>query len=255
MRQIREDRVEGVQHHYVVEAANGGQQHDYEAVEGALVPQPNTVVDPGAVVVKPVDTSPTLLAVVGPHPPPRPADHADLPEVAPFEQGQVFAAALCKQLLHASSADALRRRPLALQQRQGRALQLRLPRHRDGAVVRQAADQRLQLGAAHPVATSAPLAQPLPRCADELALVVVLRLLEFHSHEAAARQTLLVFPILREEPVVVGHLRLNGLLGVEGSGGVVPDDPALGADGARLDPPRICGAVLHPEEQRGAHEH
>mmetsp|Transcript_116674 Transcript_116674/g.341525 ORF Transcript_116674/g.341525 Transcript_116674/m.341525 type:complete len:207 (+) Transcript_116674:574-1194(+) len=204
-------------------------------------------------VVEPVDAPPALLAVVRPHPPPHAAHDADLLEVTLLDERQVLATALCQQPFYAHPADALTRCPLTLLEHEGRALELRLPRHRGVTVVHRAAHQRLQLGAARLVAAAIVSAQSLSCLRDELALVVELVLLKLHALQIVVWHTLLVNPIVCQT-VVVRHLRFDWLLGIECSYRVASDFMALCVNGARLNPPRICGAVLNPEEQGGAHK-
>mmetsp|Transcript_42740 Transcript_42740/g.110510 ORF Transcript_42740/g.110510 Transcript_42740/m.110510 type:complete len:544 (-) Transcript_42740:150-1781(-) len=244
----REDCVEEVKHYEVVEASDHAEQRYDEEVERPLVPKPDAVVDPGAVVIKAIHTSAALLAVVRAHLPAHPANNADMLEVALVDQGQVLATPLRQQLLHASPANALACGALTLAERHRGSVELGLLCLRLANAVH-ASHQRLQLHASRSAHATIAVIQPLPRLSDELALVVELVLLQLHP-----RQVPLRCHQICGDAVVVHHLRLHRLLRIKGHSRVLADQVMLRPDRARLDPARVREAVLDPEQQRNAHE-
>mmetsp|Transcript_97631 Transcript_97631/g.276701 ORF Transcript_97631/g.276701 Transcript_97631/m.276701 type:complete len:440 (-) Transcript_97631:644-1963(-) len=208
------DGVGDVAEDDAVEGDDRGEQGHDEAVEGPLVPEPDAVVDPGAVVVKAADAAPAVLAVVGPQLLARAADDADLLEAALVEELEVLAPPMCHQPGDPLAAEALTRLPRALAQLEGGAVQL-LAGQRQVVAGQGRVHEGLQLrgparrGAAGAVAAAA-VFQAAPGRDEQLALEIIFVLLQLQPLDAVRTQAARV--------VRVQHLRLDGLLRVESVG-------------------------------------
>mmetsp|Transcript_23648 Transcript_23648/g.67889 ORF Transcript_23648/g.67889 Transcript_23648/m.67889 type:complete len:259 (-) Transcript_23648:772-1548(-) len=189
--------------------------------------------------------------MVGSHPLPRSANDADLLEVAFVEQRQVLPAALREELFDPRPADLLPRRTLALAEHHRGPLELHA-----GLAVHQWLQLCLAGACRHAVGADRPhslrgLRQALLGLCDELPLVVQLVLLELHVRQCAipARRC-----YIRGNAVVVGHLRLHRLFGVEAGHGIRADQMLLREDRLWSDPTGIGKTILHPEDEGYAHE-